>query len=359
MRFFKAKLKPLIGLDMGSSSLKWVELAQDDKSELVLERCVTEPLQAGWIVDGHIEQFDEVAAALRRLVKASGSPARQVALAMPDSAVITTKILLPSDLGEAERFTHMASEVERLSGQPLTDMNVDFTVQGRAQALGQVNEVEVLIAAASQERVQDRLGLVESAGLTPVVVDVETPAALLATRRLINVLLVAPEDAVALIQIGAEGASLHVIQRGEIVHAARQSVGGGRLTELIAQTYGLDVAVAEDQKCKESLPADYSHVVLQPFIQRLADGLISDLDALASVSSWRKIDSVLLSGGSSVLPGLQEAIQRRTFCNCVLADPFSGMLLSKAVDPRVLHPSASAGMLTACGLALRRFNGLC
>jgi len=357
MRILKSKLNPLIGLDIGSSILKWVELAQDDQFGLVLERCVVEPLQPGWIVAGHIEQFDEVAAALQRLVKACGSSVREVALAMPDSAVITTKMILSSDLGEAERLTHVENEVMRLSGRQFADMSVDYAVKGRAQASRQSDEVEVVVTAATKESVQDRLGLAESAGLTPVVVDVETPAAVLATRRLIIDRLMALTDPVALIQVGREGASLHVTHQGEIVHAAHQPLGGARLTELIAQAYGLDQPDAEEQKHRASLPGDYSQVVLQPFIKTLVDGLVSELDAFISGSTYRKIDTVFLSGGSSVLPGLQEAIKRRTFSECVLADPFSGMRVSEAVDRSALQYSASAGMLTACGLALRRFHG--
>ena len=359
MGIFKSKLTPLIGLDMGSSSLKWVELSQDDKFGLVLERCVLEPLVPGWIVAGRIEQFDEVADALRRLVKASGSTTRSVALAMPDSTVITTKLLLSSDLGEAERMVHIEAEVERLSGRPWVDMSVDFAVKVRAQAPRQHNELEVLITAADKERVQDRLGLAESAGLTPVVVDVETPAAMRAVRQLISTRAVVPVDPVVLIQVGTEASSLHVTHHGQIVHAAHQPLGGARLTELIAQAYGLKESDAEGQKCTESLPEDYSQAVLQPFMKKLADGLVSELDAFISANSSRKIDTIFISGGSSVLPGLQAAIKRQTIFECIQADPFSGMLLGKAVDGHALQNSARAGMLTACGLALRRFHRSC
>ncbi len=318
-----------------------------------------EPLETGWIVAGQIAQFDEVAAALRRLVKASGSNARDVALAMPDSVVITTRILLPSDLGEAELITHVEAEVERLSDRPLAELSVDYAVKGRAQSPMQNDEIEVVITAASHEKVQDRLGLAESAGLRPVIVDVETPAAMLATRRLISPRLEVLADPVALIQVGAEGASLHVSHQGEIVYTAHQPLGGARLTELIAQAYGLADLDAEGQKCRESLPDDYSHAVLQPFIKTLADGLVSDLDSFISGSSSRKIETVFLAGGSSVLPGLQDAIKRRTFSDCVLVDPFSGMLVGEAADKNAFQYSARASMLTACGLALRRFHGSC
>ena len=359
-KIFKPDRKPLIGLDIGSSSLKWVELAQNDQSQLVLERCVMEPLQAGWIVSGYIAQFDEVAAALRRLLKASGSRTREVAIAMPDSEVITVKIRLPADLGEAEQLRQVVAEVERMTGRPWADVSVDYAVQRQAQAPGQSAEIEILIVAASKEKVQDRLGLAESAGLEPVVVDVEAEASMLAARRLISARHAASASpVVALFQVGTEGASLHVTHRGEIIHALRKSGGGARLTELIAQTYGLEASAAEGQKCQEALPADYGQAVLQPFVRTLADALVSDLDAFLRASSFRKIDSVLLAGGSSVLHGLQDAIQRRIFSDCVRVDPFSGMLLGEAVQGGAFEHAGRAGMLTACGLALRRFHGSC
>jgi len=358
-KIFKSRPKPLIGLHVCTTSLKWVELAQDDDSRLVLERCVSVPLQAGWMAAGHIEQFDEVAAALRHLVKVSGSNTRDVALAMPDTAVITTKIRLPSDLGEVELLRQVGAEVERLSGRSVADMNFDYSVQGRTQAPGQNAEVDVLIAAASRENVQDWLGLAESAGLTPVVMDVGAEASMLAARRLISAKHVAiANPVVALFQVGTEGASLHVTQQGEIVHVTRPPVDGALLSELIAHEFGLAKTDVETQKGKGSL-LDGEQNELSPLIKKLADTLASDLDALLSASSFRMIDTILLAADSPVLSGLQEAINRRTFSDCVLVDPFSGMLMGQTLQGGAFQHAGRAGMLTACGLALRRFHGSC
>ena len=99
---FNRKDPPLLGLDISSSSLKLVELGRDKSGALILERCAIEALEQGWIVDGNVERFDEVADALRRLVKKSGTKAKNVAMALPASAVITKKIILPGGLSEAE-----------------------------------------------------------------------------------------------------------------------------------------------------------------------------------------------------------------------------------------------------------------
>jgi len=326
---------------VGSSSLKWVELAQDNEAGMVLERCVMEPLPVGWMMAGYVAQFDEVAAALRRMVKAIGSSTRQVALAMPDTAVSISKIRLPSDLGETELLRQVEIEVERLSGKPWVEMHVDYSVQGRV--LESIHGVEVRIAAAAKEKVQDRLGLAEAAGLDAVVLDVEAEASMLAARRLIGVRQSAPANPMmALIQVDMEDFSLHVSYRGEVVHAVRQTLPS-----------------ADAKKCHEVLPAGYEQAVLAPFIDTLADNLASQLDGFLSTAPAGKMDTILLAGGSSWLPDLQQAIKRRTFSDCVLVDTFSGMRVDAACQSAGFHATGRSSMLTACGLALRRFHGSC
>jgi len=90
------KHPPMIGLDISSSSVKLVELSQSASGEMVLERFASEPFERGWITDGQIEKFDEVADAVRRVVARSGTRTRDAVLAMPQSAVITKKIMLPA-----------------------------------------------------------------------------------------------------------------------------------------------------------------------------------------------------------------------------------------------------------------------
>ena len=78
---FSRESAPLLGIDISSSSVKLVELGRDKLGELVLERCAIEPLERGWVSDGNIEKFDEVADALRRLIKKSAARTKNVALA--------------------------------------------------------------------------------------------------------------------------------------------------------------------------------------------------------------------------------------------------------------------------------------
>eukprot|EP01041_Mallomonas_annulata_P021049 gene21049-40996_t len=110
---FSRQSAPLLGIDISSSSVKLVELGRDKAGGLVLERCAIEPLERGWITDGNIEKFDEVADALRRLVKKSGTRTKNVALALPPSAVITKKITLPGGMTEQELEVQVESEANQ------------------------------------------------------------------------------------------------------------------------------------------------------------------------------------------------------------------------------------------------------
>jgi type IV pilus assembly protein PilM len=192
----------LLGLDVSSSSVKLVELGREASGKLVLERCAIEPLERGWITDGNVEKFDEVAEAVRRVVRKSGTRTRNVALALPPSAVITKKIILPGGMSEQELEIQVESEANQYIPFSLDEVSLDFCVTGPSSS--SPGDVEVLIAASRKEKVQDREGLAEAAGLKAMILDVESYASRLATARLIEQLPGKGTDAiVALFEVGA------------------------------------------------------------------------------------------------------------------------------------------------------------
>ena len=97
---FGPKTPPLIGLDIGSSSVKIVELSEAGKGTLRLERYAIEPLPRGSVVDGNVDNIDVVAEAVRRAWRRAGGKVKNVAMALPASAVITKRIALPGNLRE-------------------------------------------------------------------------------------------------------------------------------------------------------------------------------------------------------------------------------------------------------------------
>ena len=344
----------MLGLDISSSSVKLVELSKDKGGNLVLERCAIEPLERGWITDGNIEKFDEVADAVRRLVKKSGAKTKNVAMALPPSAVITKKIILPGGLTDVELELQVETEANQYIPFPLEEVSLDFCVIGPSTA--SVGDLDVMIAASRREKVQDIQGLAEAAGLKPVIVDVESYASRLATARLIENL---PNQGVgtivALFEVGAMTTSMQVIRDDEVLYDRDQAFGGAQLTQLIVRQYGFSLEEAETKKRSGELPDDYESTVLKPFVESMVQEIGRALQFFFTSTPHNKVDHILLAGGSSALPGLTQAVTLQTTFACTLLNPFEGMEMGDGVRLKKMTREAPS-YLTSCGLALRRFS---
>jgi type IV pilus assembly protein PilM len=343
----------MLGLDISSSSVKLVELSRDKGGNLVLERCAIEPLERGWITDGNIEKFDEVAEAVRRLVKKSGTKTKNVAMALPPSAVITKKIILPGGLTDLELELQVEAEANQYIPFPLDEVSLDFCVMGSSAT--SVGDVDVLIAASRREKVQDIQGLAEAAGLKPVVIDVESYASRLATARLIeNLPNKGAGTIVALFEVGAMTTSMQVIRDDEVLYDRDQAFGGAQLTQLIVRQYGFSLEEAESKKRSGELPEDYESSVLRPFVDSMVQEIGRALQFFFTSTPHNKVDYVMLAGGSSALPGLTAAVTQHTTFSCNLVNPFDGMEMGDGVRLKKMTREAPS-YLTSCGLALRRF----
>lgn len=344
----------LVGLDVSSSSVKLVELGRDAAGRLSLERCAIQRLEPGWIVDGHVEKFDEVADVVRRVVRQSGTRARDAAMALPPSAVITQKIVLPGGLSGPELAFQVESEARRYIPFPLDEVSLDFCVAGpSAQSPA---DVEVLIAASRRDKVQDREGLAEAAGLKAVILDVESYASRRAAARLIARLPKAEhEPVVALFEIGAFATGMQVLRGHDVLCDRDQSFGGAQLSQLIVRQYGFSAEEAEAKKRSGELPGDYGDQVRQPFVDGLAQEIGRALQFFFASTPHHRVDCVLLAGGSAALPGLTAAVRRHTSFACALADPFEGMDVGPAVVGGEKMQREAPSYLTSCGLAMRRF----
>ncbi|HSW17229.1 MAG TPA: pilus assembly protein PilM [Ramlibacter sp.] len=350
---FSRQPAPLLGLDISSSSVKLVELGRDSNGRMVLERCAIEPLERGWITDGNVEKFDEVAEAMRRLVKKSGTRTRNVAMALPPSAVITKKIILPGGLTEEELEVQVEAEANQYIPFSLDEVSLDFCVVGPSSA--SAGDVEVLIAASRKDKVQDRKGLAEAAGLKPVILDVESFASRLAAGRLIQALPSGGQNTmVALFEVGAFTTSMQVIRNDEVLYDRDQAFGGAQLSQLIVRQYGFTPEEAEAKKRSGDLPDDYANEVLKPFVESMGQEVARALQFFFTSTPHNKVDHILLAGGSASLPGLSDAIQTHTSFSCSLADPFEGMSIGETVREKKMRREAPS-YLTSCGLAMRRF----
>ncbi len=344
---------PMIGLDISSSSVKLVELGQNANGDYVVERFAAESFEKGWIADGQIEKFDEVAEAVKRVVLKSGTRTRQVAMAMPQSTVITKKIMLPAGLREEELELQVETEANQYIPFSLDEVSLDFCVIGPSPT--SAGDVEVLIAASRRDRVQDRQGLAEAAGLKPVVLDIESHASRLAMSRVIAALPNNGRDAlVALFEIGADTTSLKVLRDDELVYDRDQAFGGSQLTQVISREYGFSFEEAELKKLSADLPDDYETALLAPFVDSLSQEIGRALQYFFTSTPHHKVHYVMLAGGTAALPGLKDRVTELTGFASMVVNPFENMKLGSAVREAKLRREAPS-YLTACGLAMRRF----
>jgi type IV pilus assembly protein PilM len=342
-----------IGLDISSSSAKLVELGQTASGEFVLERFASEPFEKGWITDGQVEKFDEVADAVRRVVEKSGTRTKQVVMAMPQSAVITKRIMLPAGLREEELELQVEQEANQYIPFSLDEVSLDFCVVGPSPT--SVGDVEVLIAASRKDRVQDRQGLAEAAGLKPIVLDIESHASRLAMSRVVQALPNQGKDAlVALFEIGADTTSLKVLRDEEMLYDREQAFGGAQLTQLISRQYGFSFEEAEAKKLAGDLPEDYDATILAPFVDSLSQEIGRALQYFFTSTPHHKVHYVMLAGGTATLPGLKERVTDLTGFASMVVNPFDNMKLAANVRESKVRREA-ASYLTACGLAMRRF----
>ncbi|MDR1228457.1 MAG: pilus assembly protein PilM [Azoarcus sp.] len=351
--FFRVKPRQLVGLDISSSSVKLLELAMGERNSLRAERYVIETLPRGAVMDGNIANFDAVAGSVRHALRRFGSGVKNVAIALPASAVFTKRIILSAGLREMDMEAQVEAETAQYIPFALDEVNLDFQIVGPA---GTPGEVEVLVAASRKEKVEDRVGVVEACGLKVGVVDVESLALEAAFDLAMQQLPGAGAGKlIALVDIGAAVMDFTVFRNGQKVYSREQAFGGNHLTQDIARQYGMSLDEAEAAKRANGLPEDYAADLLQPFMDSLALEVSRALQFFFTSTQYNEVDVLMLAGGGAVVPGLTEIVSGRTQVQTLLANPFMGMSPPQKQGARKLMADAPS-LMVACGLALRRFD---
>jgi type IV pilus assembly protein PilM len=355
LSIFNPSNRPLIGLDISSSAVKMVELSRlDNKGGIKVERYAIEPLPRDSVVDGKIVNIEAIADTMRKAWRRMGTPTKLVAMALPTAAVITKKIILPGNLSEQEMEVQVESEANQYIPFALEEVNLDFQEIGPAPSGG--DEVEVLIAASRKEMVEDRVACAQAAGLKASVMDVEAYAAQ-AAFELVETQLPANglDQCIALVDIGANVMNVTVMRNDQTVYNREQAFGGNMLTQEIVRAYGMSLDEAEAAKRSSSLPENYEREVLKPFCDGVAQEVARALQFFFTSTQFTQVDHIVLSGGCAILVGLGDAVFEHTQVDTIVANPFSSMSIASKVKGKALLSDAPS-LMTACGLALRRFD---
>jgi type IV pilus assembly protein PilM len=352
--WLSAKSLPILGLDISTTAVKLVELSDAGKGLLRIERYIIEPLPKDAVSDGNIANMDQVAETLRTAWKNLGTRVKNVALALPSSAVITKKILAPASLKGVDLENQIETEANQVIPFSLDEVNLDFQVLGPSTS--NQDDVQVLLAAARKEKVEDRVAAVEAAGLKALIMDVESFATQTAFEQMAHLL---PNSGagqtVAIIDIGAQNMHINIFNNGELVYQREHGFGGSQLNNEIARRYGMTTDEAEHAKRKGTLPESFDVEVLQPYSETLAMEIGRALQLFTTSTQYQKVDQILLAGGGAMIPGVDEVVSQRTGMPTMVVNPFSNMTVGSRVRPQQLAVDAPS-LFVACGLAMRRFD---
>ena len=344
----------LVGLDIGSSAVKMLELSANSKSGYRVERYIVKPLPKGAMVDGNVIDFDAVVEVIAEAKKGLRSSVHNVAMALPTAAVINKRLVLPAGLRDEE----MESQVESASAQyipfEMDEVSLDFQVIG--PSLGNEEELDVYVCASKRERVDEYVAVAEGAGLKATVITEDTLAMLgayeLAREAFPNN---AEGEIVMLAEVASANMRINILRNDNIIYSRDQDIGGEQLTHDIVAHYGMSFEEAEEAKLAGNLPEGFKTEVLAPYLDSLGMEVARALQFFFTSTQYSRVDRILLCGGGAVVPGIVDAVAERTSVNTSIADPFVNMGRSNSSRIRNLEKDIPA-LLTVCGLALRRFD---
>lgn len=353
MQWFKRKQTAVLGIDISTAAVKLLELSREG-SRYKVESYSVAPLPQDAVVDKNINNVDVIGEAIRRAVKQSGTKLKTACVAVAGSSVMTKVITMPASLNDDDMAEQILVEADQYIPFALDEVNLDFVVQGANANNPEL--VDVLLAAARRETLEDRVEAVSIAGLKAKIVDIEAFAmenayALVAAqlpREFAN-------ETVAIADVGATMTTLNVLHGLRTIYTREQSFGGRQLTEEVQRRYGLSQEEAGMAKRQGGLPETYEAEVLMPFKRGIVQQVARSLQFFVSSSVHHSISCVVMAGGCASIVGIEKMIEQELSIPAFVANPFINMALSNRIKPQVLSNDAPA-LMVACGLALRSFD---
>jgi type IV pilus assembly protein PilM len=351
LRLYRKPNKGLTGVDISSTSVKVLELAVKN-GKYHVESYALVPLPDGSVVEKNILNVEAVADALERAINLADTRSDHAAFAVPTSMVISKVIEMDADMNDDEREVQIRMDAEQYIPFPLDEVSLDFEVL--PDRLVNPNRVKVLLVATRLENISLRSEVLELAGLTPKIADVESFAIENAYQVFADTLPVGVHT-VAILDIGHTMTTLSVMQNGKVIYTREQVFGGKQLTQDIQNRYGLSYEEAGRAKKTQSLPDDYEAEVLEPYLDAVVQQAARSLQFFFSSSQFNEIDHILLAGGNANITGLAKLIQQKLGYRVTVANPFLQMGFSSQVDVQKIEKDASS-LMVACGLAMRSFD---
>ncbi|MGD0821317.1 MAG: type IV pilus assembly protein PilM [Desulfomonilia bacterium] len=342
--------KNLLGLDIGSQSIKMVDIAKT-RSGYQLKSLGLGLIPAECIVDKDIMDSETVVDTIKNLRENLKVRVRGSATAISGHSVIVKKAELPL-MSEGELRQTLLLEAEQYIPFDINDVYLDSFILG--ESLERTDMMDVLFVAAKKELVDDYTSAVRNAGLKPMLMDIDVFS--LETMYEINY-PDAAESIVALVDAGASMININVLKDGMSIFARDISMGGRQLTERIQREFSVSYERAENIKTGaniEGIDLEKINYIFKMAAETYVQEIRRTLDFFLSTMVNENIEKIYMSGGSSRIPGIIKLLEKQMEIPVELVNPFNNIKW----DDRVFDPEYMAyiapQMAVAVGLALRR-----
>ena len=346
------KAKSLVGLDIGSSAVKAVELKPAGKAYKVTA-FGSEPVPPDSIVDGAIIDGAAVAEAIKRLFDGRGIKTKDVAASLSGNAVIVKKITLPQ-MTEAELAESIYWEAEQYIPFDIQDVNLDYQILDGADAAANKGTMDVLLVAAKKEKIADYTGVIAQAGRSAVVVDVDAFA--LQNAYEVNY-GIKPGSVVVLLNAGASATNINILNGEQSVFTRDISIGGNAYTEALQKELNLPFEQAD--QLKRGTPVDgVTFEDARPVLRAVSENVMLEIqktfDFFKATAASDRIDRIMVSGGASRAEGFNEMLSERFEAPVEPFDPFKKVTFDVKKFNVQTAADVAPTVAVAVGLALRR-----
>ena len=333
-----------VGLDIGSGYLKIVQF-KDIKGGYELELFDMMPLPPELIVDGSIIDSLRLIDSMNELIRKAKIKAKDATISLAGhSSVIIKRVSLP-EMSEEELSESIKFEAEQYIPFDIEDVNLDFQILGPKEEPGQM---DVILVAVKKDVINEYLSVVKEAGLTPLIVDVNSFA--LENIYEINY-EIEPDRNIAIVNIGASTINMNILKGGISVFTRDSAVGSNLHTEALQREFNLTYEIAEKLKKGEPVENVAPEDAI-PVIELASEEIIGEVSR--SLEYFHEdINEVILSGGCALVKDFPNLLAEKTGAETKIMEPFKNIKIPKRFDVTYIEEMAPM-LAVAAGLALRR-----
>jgi type IV pilus assembly protein PilM len=345
-----ARSKGVVGLDIGSSAVKLVEL-RERKGAFALAKVGVESLSPEAIVDGSIMDSSLVVDAINKLADQAKTKNANFATSLSGHSVIIKKIQVPA-MSLEELAESIQWEAEQYIPFDINDVRLDYEVLSE-EGMGE-GQMDVLLVAVKRDKVNDYMSVISQAGKQPALVDVDA----FAVQNCYEVNYdLDPLKVVALVNMGATVTNINILARGQTVFWRDISFGGNQFTESLQREYNLAFEQAEALKRGQQVerydPAE-ARAVLDAVSAEMAGEIQKTFDFFAATSSEGPVDELVVSGGCALTPNLLQVLRERFGVPVELLDPFRRVHFKESDFDAEWLRAVSPMLAVPVGLAVRK-----